>query len=240
MSQQEEAVKLPEDLERDQTGVPENPSPVPSAPAPTSPPPSLPPQPSTPLLLHTPTPGSPSLPLLPTPETAPPALSHPRLLEPPEDTGSTTADACPGPSTSRRALQEDLPQGPDAEASSFQPPRPIFTWSSSSASTEYLRLSATRSFSPSCLSLNPSASPPQGFHNVQGNLENLMALLKQQMEDHKSPPRSTRVPLAVPSRWPFCSSEGPNTAMTGRDSRAGLLNIAPPSCFWTTTPIIPS
>ncbi|XP_053133973.1 uncharacterized protein LOC128337236 [Hemicordylus capensis] len=118
-------------------------------------------------------------------QTAPTDLSQPSPVEPPEDTVSTVLDACPGPSTSRGALQEDLPQGPDAEASSLQPPRPIFAWSSSSASTEYLRLSATCSFSPSCLSLNPSASPPQGFHNVQGKLENLMALQNKQVEDRQ-------------------------------------------------------
>ncbi|XP_053134938.1 uncharacterized protein LOC128337692 [Hemicordylus capensis] len=173
-------------------GNPENPSPVPSAASPTSPPHSLPPQPSPPSL---PTAVSPTLLLLPTPETAPPDLSQPSPVEPPEDTVSTVSDACPGPSTSRGALQEDLPQGPDAEASSLQPPRPIFAWSSSSASTEYLRLSATCSFSPSCLSLNPSASPPQGFHNVQGKLENLMALQNKQVEDRQEDPMSFRAHL---------------------------------------------
>ncbi|XP_053164956.1 uncharacterized protein LOC128350583 [Hemicordylus capensis] len=182
-SQQEEAVKLPENPDRDQTGVPENPSPVPSAPSPTSPPLSLPPHPSSPLL---PNPVSPSLPLLPTAETAPPALSHPSLLEPTEDTSSSTLDACPGPSTSRRALQEDLPQGPNsAEASSLQPPCPIFTWSSSSASTKYLRLSTTPSLSPSCLSLNPSPSPPQHLFKMEEKLENLMLLQNKQMEDRQ-------------------------------------------------------
>ncbi|XP_053134017.1 uncharacterized protein LOC128337256 [Hemicordylus capensis] len=155
-SQQEEVVKLPEDQEKKQT------------------------------------------------ETAPPALSHPSPVEPLEDTGATVLDACPGPSTSRGALQEvgasqtlgptitfcfsslaDLPQGHDPEASSLQPPRPIFVWSSSSASTEYLHLSATCSFSPSCLSLNPSASPPRGIHDVEENLANLMALQNKQVEDRQ-------------------------------------------------------
>ncbi|XP_053133972.1 uncharacterized protein LOC128337235 [Hemicordylus capensis] len=128
-------------------------------------------------------------------ETAPPDLSQPSSVEPQEDTVSTVSDACPGPSTSRGALQEDLPQGPDAEASSFQPPGPIFAWSSSSASTEYLRLSATRSFSPSCLSLNPSPSPPHNLHNVQGKLENLMALQNKQVEDRQEDPMSFRAHL---------------------------------------------
>ncbi|XP_053133909.1 histone-lysine N-methyltransferase 2B-like [Hemicordylus capensis] len=75
--QEGEAAKLPEDPEKDQTGVPENPSPVPPPPPPTHRPQSLPPHPTSPLCSSLPLPVSPSLPLLLMEETSPPVRSHP-------------------------------------------------------------------------------------------------------------------------------------------------------------------